>query len=240
MDLTHKNVGDIVAERFATARVFKQYGIDFCCHGHVRLEEACANAGVSTEQVIEALQKEETAVTGGGIPFASWPLDLLIDYVLKIHHRGIRSRGPELLELIAKVKRAHGEAHPELNELYELVSVSLEDLEMHLQKEENVLFPYLYDLFEAAQHGNSIGTMHCGSIAHPIRVMNMEHENEGNRYLHIKELTHSFRVPEDACGSYRLMLVELETFVDALFEHIHIENNIIFPRFLKLEAQWVR
>lgn len=238
MDLLHKNVGDIVAEQFATAQVFKHYGIDFCCHGHLCLEEACTNAGVSVEQVVEALQKEETT-TEGNIPFASWPLDLLIDYILKIHHRGIRSKGPELLELIEKVKRVHGEAHPELAELHKQVCVSLQELEMHLQKEEKVLFPYLYDLFEASQQRHSIETMHCGSIANPIRVMHMEHENEGNRYLRIKEITHNFRVPDDACGSYRLVLVKLEAFVDALFEHIHIENNILFPKFMELEEQWV-
>lgn len=240
MNVLHKNVGEIVAERFAAARVFKRYGIDFCCHGHVSLEEACANAGVSVGEITAELQKEENSDAGGGIPFASWPLDLLIDYVLKIHHRGIRSKGPELLELIAKVKQVHGEAHPELDELYTLVSVSLEDLEMHLQKEENVLFPYLYELFEASRQGRVIGAMHCGSIANPISVMHMEHENEGSRYLHIREITNSFSVPDDACASYRLMLAELEAFVDALFEHIHIENNILFPEFLKLEQEWVQ
>lgn len=240
MDWKHKNVGDIVAERFVTAQVFKKHGIDFCCHGHVSLEQACADAAVSLEQVIADLEKQEMVSTAGNIPFASWPLDLLIDYVLKIHHRGIRSKGPELLKLIETVKRVHGEAHTELHELYDLVAVSLEDLEMHLQKEENVLFPYLYELFAASQDGRSIGTMHCGSIANPIRVMNMEHEHEGSRYLHIKEITHNFSVPADACMSYRLMLAELEAFVDALFEHIHIENNILFPQFMDLEARHVR
>lgn len=240
MDLKNKNVGDIVAERFASAKVFKQYGIDFCCHGNIRLEQACTNAGISVEQVIADLQKQEQDVADGNIPFAAWPLDLLIDYVVKVHHRGIRTKGPELLKLIEKVKRVHGDAHTELHELYELVSVLLEDLEMHLQKEENVLFPYLYELFAASQSGQSISSMHCGSIANPIRVMNMEHENEGNRYLHIKEITDGFRVPEDACGSYRLMLAELESFIDALFEHIHIENNILFPKFMELEACCVR
>lgn len=239
MDLRSRNVGDIVADRFVTAQVFKRYGIDFCCHGNVALAEACAAAGTDVEEVMEALQKAETVSAGTGIPFAEWPLDLLMDYVLKIHHRGIRSKGPELLKLIDKVKRVHGEAHPELHELYDLVSVSLEDLEMHLQKEENVLFPYLYDLFQASQSGHTIGNMHCGTIANPIRVMHMEHENEGNRYLHIRELTGGFQVPADACGSYRLMMAELEAFVDALFEHIHLENNIIFPSFMELEGKWV-
>ena len=175
----------------------------------------------------------------GRIPFASWPLDLLMDYILKIHHRGIRARGPELLALLEKVERVHGEAHPELHELKALVSESLEDLEMHLQKEENVLFPYLYELYAAKEQGQRMAPMHCGTIANPIRVMKMEHEGEGNRYLHIIQLTNHFSVPQDGCASYRLLMQELEAFVDALFEHIHLENNLLFPRFEEIEQEIV-
>lgn len=236
MDLRKRNVGDIVAERFSTASAFYKFGIDFCCHGQVALDEACKNANVDVDTVINAINSNNTA-SEGGIPFASWPIDLLIDYVLKIHHRGIRNNGPVLLELIEKVRNAHGERHPELNELYDLVSVSLEDLENHLQKEENVLFPYLLELFDASERSVSIEPMHCGSIANPIRVMNMEHEAEGNRYLHIKEITNGFEAPQDGCNTYRLMMAELEKFVNALFEHIHIENNIMFPKSLELEQR---
>lgn len=238
MELKDRYVGDIVAERFSTARVFKQYGIDFCCHGQVRLEEACAAAHAELETVLKALH-ENAAYAGGDIPFDSWPLDLLIDYVLKIHHRGIRRNGPVLLELIGKVRKQHGDRHPELDELYGLVTVSLEDLEQHLQKEENVLFPYLLELFEASERKTGIAPMHCGTIANPIRVMHMEHEAEGERYFHIKDLTHNFETPADGCNTYRLMMDELKEFVSALFEHIHIENNILFPKCLELEGKWV-
>ncbi len=162
-----------------------------------------------------------------------------MDYILKIHHRGIRARGPELLALLEKVERVHGEAHPELHELKALVSESLEDLEMHLQKEENVLFPYLYELYTAKEQGQRMAPMHCGTIANPIRVMKMEHEGEGNRYLHIIQLTNHFSVPQDGCASYRLLMQELEAFVDALFEHIHLENNLLFPRFEEIEQEIV-
>lgn len=239
MELKNRYVGDIVAENFSTARVFKQYNIDFCCHGNVTLEDACAVANVELEEVDKALHKN-ASYTDGDIPFASWPLDLLIDYVLKIHHRGIRRNGPELLGLIEKVKKQHGANHPELDELYELVSVSLEDLELHLQKEENVLFPYLLELFEASEKKTVLAPMHCGTIANPIRVMHMEHEAEGNRYFHIKDITRNFEIPEDGCNTYRLMMTELEAFVSALFEHIHIENNILFPKSMELENKWVR
>lgn len=237
-DWKNVSVGNIVAENFAAAKVFKKYGIDFCCHGDVALDKACADLELLPEEVIQALERQE-ADNKGSIPFASWPLDLLMDYILKIHHRGIRAQGPELLNLLEKVERVHGEAHPELHELKMLVSESLQDLEMHLQKEENVLFPYLYDLYAAFGQGQRMEPMHCGTIANPIRVMKMEHEGEGNRYLHIIELTDHFSVPQDGCASYRLMMQELEAFVDALFEHIHLENNLLFPRFEEIERNIV-
>lgn len=239
MELRNRYVGDIVAEKFSTARVFKQYDIDFCCHGNMTLEDACVVANVELKEVVKVLH-ENVSYTDGDIPFASWPLDLLMDYVLKIHHRGIRRNGPELLGLIEKVKKQHEANHPELDELYELVSVSLEDLELHLQKEENVLFPYLFELFEASEKKTVLAPMHCGTIANPIRVMHMEHEAEGNRYFHIKDITRNFEIPEDGCNTYRLMMTELEAFVSALFEHIHIENNILFPESMELENRWVR
>ena len=239
MELRNRYVGDIVAEKFSTARVFKQYDIDFCCHGNMTLEDACVVANVELKEVVKVLH-ENVSYTDGDIPFASWPLDLLMDYVLKIHHRGIRRNGPELLGLIEKVKKQHEANHPELDELYELVSVSLEDLELHLQKEENVLFPYLFELFEASEKKTVLAPMHCVTIANPIRVMHMEHEAEGNRYFHIKDITRNFEIPEDGCNTYRLMMTELEAFVSALFEHIHIENNILFPESMELENRWVR
>lgn len=238
IDWKHTSVGQIVADDFAAASVFKKYGIDFCCHGEVTLEKACADLGLAVEEVEQALLRQDEA-GNGRIPFASWPLDLLMDYILKIHHRGIRARGPELLVLLEKVERIHGEAHPELHELRALVSESLEDLEMHLQKEENVLFPYLYELYAAKEQGQRMAPMHCGTIANPIRVMKMEHEGEGNRYLHIIQLTNHFSVPQDGCASYRLLMQELEAFVDALFEHIHLENNLLFPRFEEIEREIV-
>lgn len=235
-NLRNMSVGNIVAENFSTAKVFKRFGIDFCCHGSNNLEEACRQAGVEADVVIEALGKD-AEFGNADIPFSSWPLDLLIDYILKIHHRGIRKNGPELLALIEKVNNAHKNNHPELEELYRLVSESLTDLENHLQKEENVLFPYLLELFEASENNSRIPAMHCGSIANPIRVMFMEHEGEGNRYQHISRLTNNFQTPEDGCNTYRLMLSELKAFVDNLYEHIHLENNILFPEFLKLEER---
>jgi len=230
-----RSVGSIVNDNFATARIFKDFGIDFCCGGTATLADACRMAGVDIERVVEALVSAQ-GEQATSIPFDSWPTDLLIDYVLKIHHRGIRARGPQLLADIERVERAHGERHPELRKLVTLFADSLEDLENHLQKEEQVLFPYCYRLFEAQQQGQRCEPMHCGTVANPIRVMLREHSDEGTRYKYIRTLMNNFEVPEDACPTYRLMLQDLEAFMDGLFEHIHIENNILFPRFIKLEG----
>lgn len=195
-------------------------------------------AGVDIERVVAALESG-TADGNTAIPFASWPTDLLIDYVLKIHHRNIRAKGPRLLADIEKIERVHSARHPELSQLVDLFRLSLEDLENHLQKEEQVLFPYCYSLFEAEANGEQREQMHCGTVANPIRVMLREHNDEGTRYKYIRNLMNDFRAPEDACASYRLMLNDLEAFMDGLFEHIHIENNILFPRFVELEHKCV-
>jgi len=236
-DLAMKSVGAIVRDNFAAASVFKSFGIDFCCGGTATLADACRMVGVDVESVVAQLGAE--GAEGGAIPFDTWPTDLLIDYVLKIHHRNIRTYGPELLALIEKVATHHGAAHPELHDLVKLFAASLEDLESHLQKEEQVLFPYAYDLFYASERGEDVGAMHCGTVANPIRVMHREHSDEGTRYKYIRNLMSGFAVPDDACASYRLMLHDLEKFMDGLFEHIHIENNILFPRFVELEQRCV-
>ena len=237
--LLDRTVGSIVNDNFATARVFKYFGIDFCCGGSATLEDACRAAGADVEKVIAALEADGGA-DGGAIPFDRWPTDLLIDYVLKIHHRGIRAKGPGLLNDIRTVARVHGDAHPELLQLIPLFERSLADLESHLQKEEQVLFPYCYALFDAHLRGDAYERMHCGSVANPIRVMLHEHNDEGTRYKFIRVLMKNFVAPEDACATYRLMLQDLEAFMDALFEHIHIENNILFPRFVELESRCVK
>lgn len=235
----HRSVGSIVNENFAAARVFKFYGIDFCCGGSASLEEACRMAGVDFDRVVESLT-EDAAKGVTSIPFDSWPTDLLIDYVLKIHHRGIRAKGPRLLADIEHIASVHGVVHPELFQLRRLFAESLEDLENHLQKEEQVLFPYCYDLFEASEQDASREPMHCGTVANPIRVMLREHNDEGTRYKYIRNLMNGFAAPEDACASYQLMLADIEAFMDGLFEHIHIENNILFPRFVQLEQRCVK
>lgn len=223
------SVGEIVADNFEYSKIFDKYKIDFCCNGSVPLTEACKQADIEIDRVIRELESEmpEGSAT---VDFKSWPTDLLADYILKFHHRNIRKQGPEIAALLDKVCRAHGDNHPELYEVKALFNESLIDLENHLEKEEMVLFPYIYDLCAAREHGRPAPYFHCGTIESPIAVMMAEHDAEGERYREISRLTNDYTVPEDGCSSYRLLLERLKAFEEALHHHIHLENNIVFPR----------
>ena len=232
-------VGQIVADCFDYAKVFNKYGIDFCCNGDVSLADACGKMGIDADCLLEELKqtKSEQSLT---LDFKSWPIDLLVDYILKFHHRNIRYQGPQILQLLDRVCEAHAGKHPELYEVRELFQESWIDLNNHLTKEEMVLFPYIYDLFDAVAQHRPIPAFHCGSVSSPISVMMSEHDAEGERFRRISGLTHGYLVPGDACSSYRLLLEMLRMFEDNLHHHIHLENNIVFPKAIELQENCER
>ena len=235
-DYTQMTVGEIVADNFGNAAVFDRYGIDFCCNGARSLPDACLAAEVDREQVVADL----TTVTSRESVFAdfkSWDTDLLADYILKYHHRNIRTQGPAIDRLLTKVCNVHGDKHPELFKVQALFLGSLADLESHLEKEEVMLFPYIYELCDAERTHGHVGGFHCGTVEAPIRVMMAEHDAEGERYREISRLLNSYFAPENACASYHLLLKHLKAFEQALHHHIHLENNIVFPRAIALEAK---
>lgn len=234
-DYQSQTVGQIVADDFGASAVFARLGIDFCCHGGVMFGEACRRRGLDPGDVARELEARGGGRAAGASAFAEWPLDLLADYVLKIHHRNIRGRGPQIAALLAKVVDAHAGRHPELAEVARLFGEAMEALDSHLSKEEQVLFPYIYEMCEAYCNGSHIAPFGCGTISHPIAVMEDEHSHEGDRFERMAAITGGFSAPDDACASYRLVMRQLEEFRDALHEHIHLENNIIFPRALEME-----
>ncbi|MDD5861049.1 MAG: iron-sulfur cluster repair di-iron protein [Prevotella sp.] len=229
-------VGSMVAEDFNRAQVFEQLGIDYCCHGSDTLEEACTKTHLNPDDVLAKLNDRQTV--GGGAPdFANWPLDLLVDYVLKYHHRNFHLHHDALLQLVNKVASVHGGRHPELLQIRDLVTESFEELDSHFAKEENILFPQLYEIYNAHEEERPAAPFHCGSIAPPIHQMMLEHDTAGDTWQHITELSHHFETPADGCSSYRLMNQQLKQFFLDLKEHISLENNLIFPGFLRMEQQ---
>ena len=230
-------VGEIAASDFRTASIFSKYGIDFCCGGDKTLEEVCKTQSIDRAK----LQKElGDAVRNDGesIDYNSWPLRLLVDYIENTYHTYIREKTPVLLQFLKKINEVHGKNHPELSKIFNLFHQSATDLSMHLQKEERILFPLIREMTEAGKSGQARDQVHCGSIANPVSVMKAEHEIEGERFKEISELSKKYTTPPDGCETYRATYKMLEEFERKLHKHIHLENNILFPKAIEFEKSF--
>lgn len=235
-DFKEMTVGEIASQNIEYSKIFKTHKIDFCCGGNISLQQAAKNAGAELDKVVEELNNIKSSETSvGALNFDAWPLDLLIDYVFKFHHHYIRTTGTEIYQLLDKVQKVHGETDPHLKEVQALFGSALVDLNNHLGKEENILFPYILEILKTAENGDHLPEFHCGSIENPIRVMMQEHDDEGVRFKKISELTNVYLPPAHACNSYKLVLNELKQFEENLHIHIHVENNILFPKAIELE-----
>ena len=231
-------VGEIVAGDFRTAAVFEEFGIDFCCGGRRTLAQACRARDTDPETVIAALTRSCT-VTGGADRFSEWSLETLIGYIVGHHHAFVRRALPSLVAHTLKLARVHGGRHPELHEVARLTQLIADDMLSHMAKEEHVLFPYIAAAAEAVERGTPIPPASFGSIDNPIRMMEDEHETAGAAMASIRKLTGNYVPPDDGCTTYRVGLQELEAFERDLHAHVHLENNILFPkaRRLVLDAQ---
>ncbi|MUH34331.1 iron-sulfur cluster repair di-iron protein [Zobellia amurskyensis] len=232
-----KTIGEIVANDYRTAQVFKNHKIDFCCRGNRSLEEVALKNNLD----IDVLSAELKAVTeqnsGDNIDFESWPLDLLVDYIEKKHHRYVEAQSTVLKTYLDKLCRVHGANHPELFKIKELFYASAGELAMHMKKEELVLFPFVRKMVEAKQSGQNLGAPHFGTVSNPIRSMMQEHDNEGERFRTIAQLSNDYTPPADACSTYRVTFSLLQEFEDDLHRHIHLENNILFSKANALEKE---
>jgi len=230
-------IGDIVAQDFRTAAIFKNYGIDFCCKGGRTIEGACESKKLDADKIYEEignLPKND----GGTIDFNSWPLDLLADYVEKTHHRYVEEKTPVLQAFLDKLCKVHGGRHPELFEIRDLFEASARDLGAHLKKEELILFPFIKNMVQAQISGNVIQQPPFGTVENPVNMMKHEHTVEGERLRKIAELTDEYNPPADACNTYRVTFSMLQDFENDLHKHIHLENNIIFPKAIRLEKEF--
>ena len=234
MNIKTDFIGEIVAEDFRTAAIFKKYGIDFCCKGGRTIEEACSPKSLDKDQIysdIENLPKTD----GNSIDFNSWPLDLLADYVEKTHHRYVEEKTQMIIPYLNKLCKVHGDRHPELFEINTLFIESARDLAAHMKKEELILFPFIKRMVEAERKGEKLETPRFGTVENPVDSMKHEHTVEGERFEKIAKLTNSYQFPADACGTYQVTYKMLEDFENNLHKHIHLENNILFPKAIALE-----
>lgn len=235
---TTETVGRIAAEAPATTREFEKLGIDYCCGGSRTLAEACAEAKISVDEVLARLAKSASMVFRPGEQ--NWNNQALADLIRHIestHHVFVRSESARIKALAAKVASVHGKNHPELLAVQEQFCALAEELSVHLMKEEQVLFPYLQRMEESALAGEPAPPAMFGTVANPIRMMMQEHDGAGDILRSLRSITNEYKVPDDACISYRTLFDALKGFEADLHQHIHLENNVLFPRAAAMEAE---
>ncbi|MDJ1472329.1 iron-sulfur cluster repair di-iron protein [Cytophagaceae bacterium DM2B3-1] len=228
-------IGEIVATNYRTADIFDKYGIDFCCGGKRLLADVCTQKGIHFESVLQEVN--QLGDSNMPIPmqaYQHWPLDFLIEYIVQTHHQYLQEELPQLAAYLHKLVQVHGSRHPELAQVESLFVSLKNELLSHLWKEENILFPYIKKIV-ALQKEN--GKLNCMFAANPILVMEAEHETAGDLLKEIRQTTQNFTLPEDACTTYRVTFDKLKALEKDLHTHVHLENNILFPKSMMLENQ---
>ncbi len=234
--LVDETLADLVLAYPAGAAVFSQYGIDFCCGGQRSFTEVCAEANLDPETLKAEIQA--TSGSPSGIPAKAnmWSLDFLADYIVQNHHQYVAEAIPEITQLLNKVVMVHGPQHPELTTVQSAFRDVSRELQMHMIKEERVLFPAIRQLVQAQKSGDADDyAPPFGSVANPIRMMEHEHADAGSALETIRKVTSNFALPADGCSSYRLLYKQLEAFEIDLHQHVHLENNILFPKAIAME-----
>lgn len=236
--LEQLTVGEYVANDFRTAALFSKYGIDFCCKGNRTIEEVCAKKNINPTELEKEIQTVLETKNENAIDFKSWSPTLLIEYIVEKHHAYIEEKTPVLLQFLDKLGKVHGERHPELFEINALFKISAGDLAQHMKKEELILFPFIQKMVKAQKENQPIQEPNFGTVENPIAMMKDEHSVEGERFDKIATLTDGFTPPEDACSTYKVTYQMLKEFEQDLHKHIHLENNILFPKAIQLQADF--
>jgi regulator of cell morphogenesis and NO signaling len=212
-------LAELAATRAGASRVFQSRGLDFCCHGRVSLSEACSKRQLAVDELIRAIEAETPLATD----FRRWdeqPIPGLVAHLLEHFHAAHRAELPRLFEMARKVERVHADKPSAPHGLAEHLGRVSEELEAHMQKEEQVLFPLILS-----------GRGRMASM--PIQVMEEEHVDHGRNLARLRELAHDFTPPEEACGTWRALYLGLSELEQQVMEHIHLENNVLFPRALR-------
>ena len=230
-----KTVADFVTDNIKTAHVFKKHGIDFCCGGGISVKKACEKNNVDFDTLIQDLNQLENN-TSSQNNFNSWELDFLIDFIINTHHKYVEENLTLLKQYGDRVAKVHGHHYTELLEIKELIHAVSGELTMHMKKEELILFPFIKKLVQAKKDGTKVETPNFGTVDNPIQMMEEEHDSAGDVFKRISELTNTYTTPEGACNTFKALYAKLEEFEDDLHQHVHLENNILFPKAKFIEA----
>jgi regulator of cell morphogenesis and NO signaling len=237
---TNRTVRELAVELPYATRIFESLGIDYCCGGKRPLGEACAQSRVAVETVVQQLELAEAGVQDSREARASnWAKESvpgIIDRILKQHHAYVREESPRLQQVFAKVASKHGENHPEVLRARELFDQLAEELAVHLMKEEQILFPYILRMDESQLSKEPMPPSCFGTVRNPIAMMMSEHDGAGELLKQIRKETGDLKAPADACVTFQSLYRDVLAFEADLHQHIHLENNILFPRALAMEG----
>ena len=233
-----KTVRELALAIPSATKGFEKLGIDYCCGGGKKLGEACVQAKLPLEQVLRDLEQAESSRMARNERSTDWSSEQLadlIDYIVKKHHEFVKTEIPRLSGLATKVAGRHGQNHPETAKVNELFETLADELSMHMMKEEQILFPYIARMEEALIEKSPVVPPPFGTVQNPIRMMVSEHDDAGTVLRELRVVTSDYKAPDDACTSYRTLYNGLLEFEADLHQHIHLENNILFPRALAME-----
>jgi regulator of cell morphogenesis and NO signaling len=232
-------VKDIVAANPGSTRVLEAVGVDYCCGGNNSLHDACLHAGVSEEDIMQRLRENKTDVGPGDENWTSAPLGELTRYIREKHHAYVREAIRRVSPLLARVKTKHGNNNPEIAEIEELFLKVARELIMHMQKEEQILFPYIEEVERAANGQGTVEPPFFQTMRNPIHAMMEEHDAAAALVRQIRTASAAYTPPATACASYQALYRDLQEFEADLHQHVHLENNILFPRAVEMETSIV-
>ena len=229
-----ETIGEIAVKDLRKAEIFKKYGIDFCCGGKKTIAEVCAEKNIDATKIETELRQVSSESKASNISYSDWNIDFLADYIVNSHHSYVRKYLPELRRYALKVAQVHGPQHPELLPIQKLVEEINEELTEHMEQEEKVLFSYIKEIVQARSSGLPLIKQEK-DLAALIEELEKEHDFVGRCLDKIRELSNGYHIPSEACASYKLLYKMIQEFEDDLHLHIHLENNILFPKALELE-----
>ena len=221
LDLKNKTIAEIVSDDISKASIFKKYNLDFCCGGGKTVEHACLKANINVDEVVNDLLNSTSKTNAPNLNFKDWTPEFLVDYITNVHHSYVKENLGIIQEFATKVASVHGEHAQETIEISTLFSTLSDELTSHLEKEETILFPAI----KAKAADSSIQF-----DKNVISILEDEHDNVGTIIKRIQELSNNFTPPEWACNTYKALYHKLDEFINDLYQHIHLENNILFPK----------
>lgn len=237
VDEAGERVGELVVKDHRKAEVFQKFGIDFCCGGKKTLRKACEENNINLNELKQELAKLEESESHSEKIITDYTQAELVELIVGKHHQYIKESNPFLRQFTHKIAVVHGASNPELLEIQSLFDELASELDHHMFKEEHILFPYVVELESAMVEGRIPEMPPFGTVENPIHMMEDEHERAGEILKRIRILSNNYTPPESACNSYRITFAKLNEYEQDLHEHIHLENNLLFPRAIVMEKQ---